>query len=179
MLIIVGLGNPGKEYVKTRHNVGFMILDKLRSDLELDGWTVNKKFHAETAEGKIGREKILLFKPQTFMNNSGQAVTVAAKFYKIKPADIWIIHDDLDLPLGKTKIQRNRSAAGHHGVQSIINLLGTQDFIRFRVGIAPAKSTKKSGADFVLSKFSSTEAALLSKTISVAAKAIKSALWRI
>lgn len=179
MLIIVGLGNPGKEYEKTRHNVGFMILNKLRSDLELGSWAVNKKYRAETAERKISQEKILLFKPQTFMNNSGQAVAAAVKFYKIKPADIWIIHDDLDLSLGKIKIQRNRSAAGHHGVQSIIDALGTQDFVRFRVGIAPAKPPKTSGADFVLSKFSSAETATLKETLTSAVEAIKLALWRI
>lgn len=179
MLLIIGLGNPGKKYEKTRHNVGFMVLDKLRADLELGSWAVNKKYRAEVTEGKIGKEKILLVKPQTFMNNSGQAVATAVKFYKIKPADIWVIHDDLDLPLGKIKIQRNRSAAGHHGVQSIIDALGTQDFVRFRVGIAPAKPTKKSGADFVLSKFSPTEAIILSKTLTNAVEAIKLALWRI
>lgn len=173
MLIIIGLGNPGKKYEKTRHNIGFMILDKLLADLELAGWAANKKFHAEIAEGKINKEKILLLKPQTFMNNSGQAVAAAAKFYKIKPANIWVVHDDLDLPLGKMKIQRDRSAAGHNGVQSIIDSLGTQDFVRFRVGIAPAKPTKKSGADFVLSKFSPAETIILSKTLVTATKSIK------
>ncbi|MEK7189619.1 MAG: aminoacyl-tRNA hydrolase [Patescibacteria group bacterium] len=173
MFLIVGLGNPGKEYEKTRHNVGFAILDKLLSVLEFDDWVDNKKFHAKVAEGKINAKKILLFKPQTFMNNSGEAVSAAAKFYKIKPANVWVIHDDLDLPLGKIKIQRDRSSAGHNGVQSIINSLGTQDFVRFRIGIAPARQTKKSGADFVLSKFSLAEAATLKKTISSAAAAVK------
>lgn len=176
MLLIVGPGNPGKEYEKTRHNAGFMVLDKLRSDLELGDWTDSKKFHAEMAEGKINKEKILLFKPQTFMNNSGQAVVAAAKFYKIKPTDIWVIHDDLDIPLGKIKIQRNRSAAGHHGVQSIIDALGTQDFVRFRIGIAPAKPPKTSGADFVLSKFSPTEATILKKTMTSVIEAIQFAI---
>ncbi|HBV57855.1 MAG TPA: aminoacyl-tRNA hydrolase [Candidatus Magasanikbacteria bacterium] len=176
MLLIIGLGNPGKEYEKTRHNVGFVVLDKLMADLEFDDWVNNKKFHAEMAEGKIGKEKILLLKPQTFMNNSGQAVTPAAKFYKIKPTDIWVIHDDLDLPLGKIKIQRDRSAAGHNGVQSIIDLLGTQDFIRFRIGIASAKSTKKFGADFVLSKFSLAEDTIFKKTLATIVEAIKFAI---
>lgn len=176
MFLIVGLGNPGKEYAKTRHNVGFAVLNKLMADLELGEWTESKKFHAEIAEGKIDAKKILLLKPQTFMNNSGQAVAAAAKFYKIKPADIWVIHDDLDLPLGKIKIQRDRSSAGHNGVQSIIDSLGTQDFVRFRIGIASIKPTKKSGADFVLSKFSTIEAAILKKTISTAAKTINEQL---
>ena len=176
MFLIVGLGNPGKEYEKTRHNVGFAVLDKLLSVLEFDDWVDNKKFRAEVAEGKINAEKILLLKPQTFMNNSGQAVASAAKFYKIKPANVWVIHDDLDIPLGKMKIQRDRSAAGHNGVQSIIDSLGTQNFVRFRIGIAPIKTSKKSGANFVLSKFSLAETAILKKTISSAAEAIKFAL---
>ena len=176
MFLIIGLGNPGKDYEKTRHNVGFMILDKLLSDLELADWTDSKKFRAKMAEGKIGAEKIMLLKPQTFMNNSGQAVSAAAKFYKIKPADIWVIHDDLDLPLGKMKIQRDRSAAGHHGVQSIIDALGTRDFVRWRVGIAPIRTSKKSGADFVLSRFSQAEAGVMKKTISAAAKTINEQL---
>ncbi|MBI5023226.1 MAG: aminoacyl-tRNA hydrolase [Candidatus Magasanikbacteria bacterium] len=176
MLLIIGLGNPGKEYEKTRHNVGFMTLDKLRSVLELDGWAANKKFYAEIAEKKIDAKKIILMKPQTFMNNSGQSAALVTKFYKIKPADIWVIHDDLDLPLGKIKIQRDRSAAGHNGVQSIINSLGTQDFIRFRIGIAPTKLTKKSGADFVLDKFSLTEKMTLKKTLSSTIEAIKFAI---
>ena len=176
MLLIIGLGNPGKEYEKTRHNISFVVLNKLMADLELDDWADNKKFRAEIAEGKIDKEKILLFKPQTFMNNSGQSVSAAAKFYKIKPADIWVIHDDLDLPLGKIKIQRDRSSAGHNGVQSIIDALSTQNFVRFRIGIAPAKPTKKSGADFVLGRFSLAEAATLKKTLSTAVKTIKFAI---
>lgn len=176
MFLIIGLGNPGKEYEKTRHNVGFAVLDKLLSVLEFNDWVDNKKFHAKVTEGKNNAEKILLFKPQTFMNNSGQSVSAAAKFYKIKSADIWVIHDDLDLPLGKIKIQRDRSSAGHNGVQSIIDSLGTQDFVRFRVGIAPTKPSKKNGADFVLSKFSLAEAATFKKTISSAVEAIKFAI---
>lgn len=176
MFLIIGLGNPGKEYEKTRHNVGFAVLNKLIADLELGDWTESKKFHAEIAEGKIGQKKILLLKPQTFMNNSGQAAAAAAKFYKIKSTDIWVIHDDLDLPLGKIKIQRDRSSAGHNGVQSIIDALGTQDFVRWRVGIAPIRQTKKSGADFVLSKFSLAETEVIKKAISTAAKTINEQL---
>lgn len=176
MFLIIGLGNPGQEYAKTRHNVGFMILDKLRSDLKLDDWADSEKFHAKVADGKIGPKKILLLKPQTFMNNSGQAVAAAAKFYKIKSADIWVVHDDLDWPLGKKKIQRNRSAAGHQGAQSIIDALGTQDFVRFRVGIAPAKPTKKNSADFVLSRFNREEVPIVQKTISTAIEAIQFAI---
>ena len=159
MLLIIGLGNPGKEYEKTRHNIGFVVLNKLMADLELDDWADNKKFRAEIAEGKIDKEKILLFKPQTFMNNSGQSVSAAAKFYKIKPADIWVIHDDLDLPLGKIKIQRDRSSAGHNGVQSIIDALSTQNFVRFRIG----KKTLSTAVKTI--KFAINEG--IEKTISV------------
>lgn len=172
--LIVGLGNPGKEYEKTRHNLGFLALEefwKSRPD-DFSPWQENKKFSALLAETAGQKIKIILLKPQTFMNRSGEAVARAAKFYKIKPENIWVIHDDLDLPLGKLKIQQNRGAAGHKGAQSIMEQMKTANFVRFRLGIAPLKPTRQKGADFVLSNFAKNELPLLNETLSQAGQAI-------
>ena len=136
MLLIVGLGNPGKEYEKTRHNIGYLVIDELAKQKTND---------------------VVLLKPQTFMNNSGTAVLAAVNFYKIKPAGLWIIHDDIDLPLGEFKISQNRGSAGHKGVQSIINALGTKNFNRVRIGICPKTGKPKAVEKFVLQNFTKTE----------------------
>ena len=118
MKLIVGLGNPGGEYKDTRHNIGFMVVDKLAKELGVTdpSWNTDPKKNALTA--KIG--EVLLVKPQTFMNKSGFAVSALMNFYKLTPADVWIIHDDIDLPLGKIKIREKGGSAGHHGIESII-----------------------------------------------------------
>lgn len=174
MLLIIGLGNPGKQYEKTRHNIGFWVINNLQicKFANFDPWQVKSRLKAEVSTGMIDAKKIILTKPQTFMNRSGEAAAAIAKFYKIKPENIWVIHDDLDLPLGKIKIQKDRSAAGHHGVQSIIDCLGTKDFVRFRIGIAPLKPTRQKGANFVLSNFAKNEMPLLNETLSQAEQAI-------
>ncbi|MBI4427110.1 MAG: aminoacyl-tRNA hydrolase [Candidatus Magasanikbacteria bacterium] len=157
MKLIVGLGNPGKTYAKTRHNAGFMVLDKLREELKennISGWELSKKFNAEVCGCAINGNKIVLAKPMTFMNDSGQAVQLIARFYKLTPADLIVVHDDKDIKLGEIKIQTNRSSAGHNGAQSIIDQIGTQNFTRVRVGIAPENPKKMSDtAKFVLKKF--------------------------
>lgn len=157
MKLIVGLGNPGKTYAKTRHNLGFMVLDTLHKKFREEGvndWELSKKFNAEVAGFTFHNEKIILAKPMTFMNDSGIAVQLLAHFYKIKPAELIVIHDDKDIILGEIKIQTNRSSAGHNGVQSIIDHLGTQNFTRIRIGVATEKLKKmKNTADFVLEKF--------------------------
>jgi len=144
MRLIVGLGNPGPQYFNTRHNFGFLALNYLQDSLPgFSGWESSEKFKALISEGQIdsstGAEKILLAKPQTFMNNSGEAIKLLADFYKIDPADIIILHDDLDLTLGDIRISQNASAGGHKGVASIIENLGTKDFARLRLGIKPEK----------------------------------------
>jgi len=154
MKLVVGLGNPGEEYKNTRHNIGFEIVDNITEA----AWKLNKKFNAEISEEKIGREKIIFLKPQTFMNNSGRAVAAAACFYKIKPADILVIHDDIDLPLGKIRIKKDGSSGGHRGVQSIVEALGTENFIRLKIGVAPETRPKNfDAANFVLKKFGKAE----------------------
>lgn len=154
MKLIVGLGNPGKRYEKTRHNAGFLLLDMLATHYSFSQWSLSKKFNAEIAEGMIAEQKIILAKPMTFMNNSGQSVGLISQFYKLTAIDVLVIHDDKDIVIGKTKIQTDRGHAGHNGIKSIIDNLGTKDFTRIRVGIA-AEETKrmKDTANYVLGKF--------------------------
>lgn len=169
MKLIVGLGNPGKQYCKTRHNVGFMVLDALqknREPIEWSAWEVSKKFNAEVATGTYHGTKIIALKPLTFMNESGMAVQLAMNFYKIKLAEVIVVHDDKDIPLGEIKIQTDRGHAGHNGVRSIIDHAGTQNFTRLRVGVAASNSKKMADmADFVLSKFGLLERRTLEKVI--------------
>lgn len=154
MKLVVGLGNPGKEYEKTRHNAGFLAIDELRTELDGAKWKLEKKFKADIS-AVAGKEKILLIKPQTFMNLSGQSTREAMKFYKIKPADVWVIHDEMDLPLGAMRIKIGGRSAGHNGIQSVIDSIGS-DFVRFRIGIGIKNNLAPTEA-FVLQKFSSPE----------------------
>ena len=175
MKLIVGLGNPGKLYAKTRHNAGFMVLDKLREELKkeynISDWELSKKFNAEVCGGTINNNKILLVKPMTFMNDSGQAVQLIAHFYKLTPTDLIVVHDDKDIKLGEIKIQTDRSSAGHNGVQSIMDHIGTQNFARVRVGVAPENPKKMSDtAKFVLNRFGLFERKKAEEVISRAAQ---------
>ena len=174
MKLIIGLGNPGEKYIQSRHNLGFMVLDELaRKVLSLSKtkWVENKKFNSQFI--KINPQLILV-KPQTMMNASGFAVAKLASFYKIKSRDIWIIHDDVDLLLGKIKIRLGGAAAGHHGVESVIQQLGTDEFVRFRLGIGkPSRRENKLVEDYVLHSFDNHEVGKLKTTIKKAVKAIK------
>lgn len=164
MKLIIGLGNPGKQYEKTRHNAGFLVLDDLRSRYHLSSWTLSKKFNAKIAEGMIKEQKVIFAKPMTFMNNSGQSVALIASYYHIAPEDIAVIHDEKDIPLGTIKVQTNRGSAGHNGIKSIIEHLGTQDFFRIRIGIASEdKRQMTDTAHFVLNKFGMFERRALKK----------------
>ena len=133
MKIIVGLGNPGNEYAKTRHNVGFMLVDALAEHLNINLW--KDKFNAQIAEGRIGTEKILLVKPQTYMNNSGEAVGPLMRWYKVTPEDIIVAHDDMDIPAGTIRIRKKGSSGGHNGIKSLIAHLGSENFSRVRLGV--------------------------------------------
>ena len=133
MLLVAGLGNPGEQYHLTRHNIGFLCLDYLAEKLRVD-WSATK-WQAEAAKAMVSGNQLLLLKPLTFMNLSGKAVAGASVFYKIPPAGIIVIHDDIDLPLGRIKIVVNRGTGGHNGIRSIVSLLGSNDFIRIRAGI--------------------------------------------
>lgn len=147
MKLIVGLGNPEKKYDKTRHNIGFMVLDNYLGKVDY-----KSKFNGLYYEKNINNEKVIFLKPQTYMNNSGLSVFEFVNFYKISFKDILIIHDDLDLDVGMIKFKFNSSSGGHNGIKSIINCLGSQEFSRLKIGIN--NEYKKDTIDFVLSKFS-------------------------
>jgi len=177
MILIVGLGNPGEKYEDTKHNLGFAVLDALLQKLtpvEKTAWKENKKFNSLVA--KIGN--LILAKPQTFVNASGMAVAKIANFYKIKPEEIWVIHDEIDLPLETVRIIRGRGAAGHRGVESIIKELGTTDFVRFRLGIGHPGlgSSDKEVERYVLASFGRGEKSKARRMVKKAVKAINLAL---
>jgi PTH1 family peptidyl-tRNA hydrolase len=177
MILIVGLGNPGKKFQKTRHNLGFTIVNKIQAVGEkFLNWKFEKKFQAEISQGKINNQKIILAKPQIFMNNSGKSVKLIIKNYRLKIENLYVVHDDLDLPLGKIRIVKNRGSAGHKGVQSIIDQLKTKDFIRFRIGIKPKNEKKINREKFVLEKFKKNEEKIIKKIIKKTVEAIKFAL---
>lgn len=168
MYIIVGLGNPDKEYENTRHNTGFMTIDALASKCNI---SINKNKHkALIGDGSINGEKVLLVKPQTYMNLSGDSVVEIVNFYKESIDNLIIVFDDIDIPLGKIRIKNNGSAGTHNGMKSIVNRLNTQDFKRIKVGIG-----KNDGIDlisYVLGKFSAEERKLLDGSIDNAVNAI-------
>ena len=172
MKLIIGLGNPGKKYEKTRHNAGFMALDRLREALtkyNISEWELSKKFNSQICGCTVNSEKIILAKPMTFMNGSGQAVQLIANYYKIEPENIIVMHDDKDIKLGEIKIQQNRGHAGHNGIRSIIDHIGSQNFTRVRIGIASANEKKMADIpDFVLGKFGIFEKGKIEKTINQA-----------
>lgn len=150
MFLIAGLGNPGSEYASTRHNIGFLAIDALAPRA-----VFTSKFHSEVTSLTIDGEKCLLVKPQTYMNNSGRAIQAAAAFYKIEPSNILILHDELDLPLGKIRIKQGGGANGHNGIKDIDQCIGP-DYWRVRLGIGHP-GDKDRVHDHVLSKFSAEE----------------------
>lgn len=169
MIIIIGLGNPGKKFEHTRHNVGFMAVDALAKINNFPEFKLSKKFSSLISEEIIAEQKILLAKPQTFMNESGKAVRAITKPYTINPKPLLvIIHDDIDLPVGKIKIIKERGSAGHKGVESIIKSIGNDGLIRFRIGISPYSKPdleQIKAKNVVLKKFSKEEQKSIDKTI--------------
>jgi len=182
MKLIIGLGNPGTRYGKTRHNIGFRVIEELKEVFQFKDWTMKMQFNAFVTRGLFNNEKIILAKPQTFMNNSGMAVQTLTHYYKIPVEDILVIHDEIDLPLGEIKIQQGRSSAGHKGVQSIIDQLGSNNFIRIRVGMKSLGNTRDKSEqevnvkDFVLQKFSKEEEELVEEIIKKTATKVVAAL---
>lgn len=154
--LFVGLGNPGKEYDLTRHNVGFMILDYFIKQNNFTELKENKKFEGQISEGSLNNKRLILLKPTTFMNNSGQAVQRVANFYKIKPENVIAIYDELALPFGQIRTRIGGQDAGHNGVKSLISHL-SQNFGRIRIGINNELADKSTTTDFVLKKFSKDE----------------------
>ena len=153
--LLVGLGNPDRKYENTRHNPGFICLDRAAKDLGTE--ILRKKFDALTAEGAIAGQRVLLMKPMTYMNLSGTAVEKAASFYKIPPERVLVIFDDISLPVGKMRLRKKGSAGGHNGIKSIIDYLGTDAFPRIKVGIGGKPRPEYDLADWVLSRFTEAE----------------------
>ena len=169
MKLIVGLGNPGPEYRETRHNIGFMVADVL-----VDRWRVadrwREKFEALQIKHAVGDDQVVLVKPLTFMNLSGQAVQATAAFYKIEPADVFIVTDDVALPLGRLRARRDGGAGGHNGLKSVIQHLGTQAFPRMRVGVGRGEGDRDL-SDHVLGRFDASERDTVSAAVLRAADA--------
>ncbi len=154
MTLIFGLGNPGKKFEKTRHNIGFEALNRFARAEDFPAFSQNKKLKAKISEAVFGNTPVILVKPQTFMNKSGLAVKKTLSFYKKVPSKIVIVHDDIDIPLGSAKVSKNRGAAGHNGVSSVIEKIKTKDFYRIRVGIKKEGMENIKRESFVLSGFS-------------------------
>jgi len=162
MHLIVGLGNPKKEYEGTRHNVGRDLLLDFAKKNSFPEFSENKKFNALSSERKLEKQKIILLLPETFMNLSGDAVGKAIRFFKIKPENILVLQDDIDLPFKKAKISFDKNSGGHKGIEDIIKKLGTKKFWRLRIGINPTKK-KKDAMTVVLKNFSKKEQEELKK----------------
>lgn len=167
--LIVGLGNPGDRYLKTRHNAGFWLLDALAAHHQAS-FSLEKKFFAEMSSVMIGTQKVRLAKPQTFMNESGRAVGAIARFYDIAPEEILVVHDEMDLPEGTAKLKHGGGHGGHNGLRDIINVLGSRDFYRLRIGIDhPAD---KQVVDYVLGTPSKAKQALIDDALTRGERAI-------
>jgi PTH1 family peptidyl-tRNA hydrolase len=176
--VIVGLGNPGAKYDRTRHNIGFDVIDALAKVWQIS-LAENKKFQSLVGEG-IGfkGDKVRLLKPQTYMNNSGQAIRAAIDWYKLPPESVLVVYDDMDLPIGRLRLRLSGSAGGHNGMKSAISHLGTQAFPRLRIGIGSARSSDpdRETISHVLGHFSPTEAPIIAEVMELAVEAIEASL---
>ena len=171
LALVIGLGNPGAEYARHRHNVGFRVVDALARAHGL-AFSRAKLARAHTAQGRIAGRRVILAKPQTFMNRSGQAVGRLARWHKVPPQQILVVYDELDLPLGRLRLRPEGGAGGHNGMRSIIEALGSQGFPRLRVGIDRPPG-KMDPADYVLHPFSQEEAEIVAPVIDQAVAAIE------
>ena len=151
MLLVVGLGNPGREHARNRHNAGWLVVDELA---RRHGGSWRGKFSGQMAEVRVGEEKLALLKPETYMNDSGRAVGQAAAFFKLDPAEVLVVHDEGDFDLGRLELKVGGGLAGHNGLRSIAQVLGTQDFLRLRIGVGrPERGDPRPLADWVLANF--------------------------
>jgi peptidyl-tRNA hydrolase, PTH1 family len=172
--LIVGLGNPGVEYQFTPHNLGFLAIDRIANEAGIEAR--NRQCRALTARAVIGSETVLLAKPETFMNLSGISVRELVSKHEVRPEeDLIVIQDELDFPLGTLRIHRRRSSAGHNGIESIINALGTQDFLRIRMGVAPDHKVED-GMSYLLAPFRKAQLKVVDEMLDVAADAVKAIL---
>ena len=166
LYLIVGLGNPGADYARTRHNAGFLVADKLAERWRAS-WTYEKKFSARLASVQRNDRRVLLCEPQTYMNSSGEAVGAVMAFYQVVATALLVVVDDADLPLGEIRLRPGGSSGGHHGLESIEQHLGTRDYARLRIGIGRHSGAREI-TGYVLGRFSSTEAALVDRVLTVA-----------
>ncbi len=171
MKLIVGLGNPGVEYQFTPHNIGFLAVDRIASEHGVE--IKNRQRRALTASIRIGDQAVLLAKPETYMNLSGLSVRELVAEYEARPeSDLIVVQDELDFPLGRLRIHRRRSSAGHNGIESIMGALGTQDFLRIRIGVAPEHQLADS-KQYLLSPMGKKELAVVDELLATAAEAVK------
>ena len=171
MKLIVGLGNPGIEYQFTPHNLGFLAVDRIANEYGVE--VRNRQCRALTARAVIGSETVLLAKPETFMNLSGLSVGELVEKNEVRPEeDLIILQDELDFPLGTVRLHRNRSSAGHNGIESVIGALGTQDFLRIRMGVAPDRKIED-GMSYLLSPMRKAQLEVVAEMLDTAAKAVK------
>ena len=172
MVLLVGLGNPGREYEETRHNIGFLVADALA---RREGWSDYKpKFSGVWTRGELSGQPVVVLKPQTFMNLSGESVQPAAAFLKVTPGEIVVVHDELDLPWKDVRLKVSGGHAGHNGLRSIIQRMSTADFVRVRVGIGkPPSGFRGEMADWVLSRFDAVERAELGDVVARAVEAVE------
>jgi len=154
-LLVAGLGNPGREYERTRHNVGWLVLDELA---RRHGGSWRSKFSGSLAEVRLGDARLALLKPETYMNESGRSVGAAARFFKVEPEQLFVVHDDVDLEPGRLQARDGGGLAGHNGLRSLAQHLGSQDFLRLRIGVGrPGRGDQRSVSDWVLSPFAPEE----------------------
>jgi peptidyl-tRNA hydrolase, PTH1 family len=150
-LLVAGLGNPGREYEQTRHNVGWLVVDELA---RRHGGSFRSKFSGQLSELRVGEQKLALLKPETYMNESGRSIAAAARFFKVEPGDLLVVHDDVDLDAERFQARLGGGLAGHNGLRSIAQALGTNDFLRLRIGVGrPGRGDRRSVSDYVLSRF--------------------------
>jgi PTH1 family peptidyl-tRNA hydrolase len=171
LYLIVGLGNPGRDYARTRHNAGFQVVERLAQRWQA-AWASERKFHARLARAEPEGRRALLAKPQTYMNASGEAVGALVAFYRVAPAQLLVVADDADLPLGRLRLKPGGGTAGHHGLESIQQHVGTRDYARLRVGIGRREGAREI-TGHVLGRFDSTEVALVDKVMVVACDAVE------
>jgi peptidyl-tRNA hydrolase, PTH1 family len=173
-LLVIGLGNPGDKYVGNRHNIGFMVLDKYHLTHDFSGWVQKKDLDCELATGQVGSTRVILAKPTTFMNNSGDAAQKLQKFYRIYNQETVVVHDELDVDFGTIRTRIGGGSAGHNGIKSLSTQIG-EDYGRIRIGIGPKKPDQIDSADFVLQDFSGEQRETLPKIVREACSLIDEA----
>jgi PTH1 family peptidyl-tRNA hydrolase len=172
MLLIAGLGNPGPRYAATRHNVGFRLIDELARQCGVPASAFKERFHGEIASARLGDQELVLLRPQTFMNESGRCVQAACTFYKLKPSDLIVAHDDLDVPFSEVRLKQGGGDGGQRGVRSVTAALGP-DYVRIRLGIGrPPPDFRGDVADFVLQAFPSADLATVDQMVTRASEAV-------